>query len=405
MKKISFFITQIKQPYHLAQGLVALLLFGIFRKKLRIIGVTGTDGKTTTATMIYHILKTAGKKVALISTVAAFIGDEAIDTGFHVTSPSPFALQRLLRRITNLGYEFVVLEVTSHGIYQHRLFGISPEVAVLTNITHEHLDYHPSYEQYLQTKTSFLARAKISVINKNDKSYKMVHELLRKKDKRVIEYEFRTADPQVRAMLVKTIPEPYNRENALAAITACQQVHIPIDVCLKAIQTFKNIVGRMEEITVPGSDIRVVVDFAHTPNGLQSALSALRASLKKGQQLIAVLGSAGLRDETKRPMMGRIASELADSAVFTAEDPRTEDVNVIIRQMKEGIVKNWGHMHEIIDRREAIVFGVTQLAQKGDVVGIFGKGHERSLNLDGKHEIAWSDQEEAIKALKKRIGK
>ena len=354
--------------------------------------------------MIYHILKSAGKKVALISTVAAFIGDEAIDTGFHVTSPNPVALQRLLRKIASLGYEFVVLEATSHGMYQHRLFGIFPEIAVLTNITHEHLDYHPSYDHYLQTKTTFLARAKIAVINKSDRSHKMVHELLRKKNTRVIEYEFRTADSQVRATLVKMIPEPYNRENALAAITACQQLHISVNACLKAIQTFKNIVGRMEEIVVSGSDIRVVVDFAHTPNGLQSALSALRGSLKKGQRLIAVLGSAGLRDDTKRPMMGRIASELADTAVFTAEDPRTEDVNVIIRQMKEGIVENWGHMHEIVDRREAIVFAVTRLAKKGDVVGIFGKGHERSLNLDGKHEIPWSDQEEAAKALKKRIG-
>ena len=405
MKKLSFFITQLKQPYHLAQGVCAWLLFGLFHKKLRMIGVTGTDGKTTTSTMIYHILKTAEKKVALISTVAAFIGDEAIDTGFHVTSPSPFALQRLLRKIATFGYEFVVLEATSHGIYQHRLFGISPEVAVLTNITHEHLDYHPSYDHYLKTKTSFLARAKIAVINKNDKSYKMVHELVRKKDKRVVEYEFRTADPQVRAMLTNTIHEPYNRENALAAITACQQLHIPVDTCLKAIQSFKHIVGRMEEVTVPGSDIRVVVDFAHTPNGLQSALSSLRSSLKKGQRLIAVLGSAGLRDETKRPMMGRIASEFADIAVFTAEDPRTEDAHVIIRQMKEGIVKNWGHMHEVVDRREAIVFAITTLAKKGDVIGIFGKGHERSLNVDGKHEIPWSDQQEATKALEKRIGK
>ncbi len=405
MKKLSFFITQIKQPYHLAQGVLAWLLFGLFRKKLRVIGITGTDGKTTTSTMIYHILKTAGKKVALISTVAAFIGDEAIDTGFHVTSPNPIALQRLLRKIAGLGCEFVVLEVTSHGIYQHRLFGISPEVAVLTNITHEHLDYHPSYDHYLKTKTTFLAQAKVAIINKSDKSYKMVHELLRKKDKRVVEYEFRTADPQVRTILIKAIHETYNRDNALAAITACQQLHVSVDTCLKAMQAFKNIVGRMEEITVSGSDIRVVVDFAHTPNGLQSALSALHASLKKGQQLIAVLGSAGLRDETKRPMMGRIASELADTAVFTAEDPRTEDVNVIIRQMKEGIVKNWGHMHEIIDRREAIIFAITALAKKGDVVGIFGKGHERSLNLDGKHEIPWSDQEEAKKALEKRIGK
>jgi UDP-N-acetylmuramoyl-L-alanyl-D-glutamate--2,6-diaminopimelate ligase len=158
----------------------------------------------------------------------------------------------------------------------------------------------------------------------------------------------------------------------------------------------------MEEIKNE-TGVRVVVDFAHTPNALEQALTSLRASLKKRQRLIAVFGAAGLRDHTKRPMMGRIASELADEAVFTAEDPRMEDVHVIIRQMKEGVVKNWGHMHEIANRGEAIQFAITKLAKPGDVVGIFGKGHERSLNLDGKHEIPWSDQDEAIKSLKLRV--
>jgi UDP-N-acetylmuramoyl-L-alanyl-D-glutamate--2,6-diaminopimelate ligase len=226
--------------------------------------------------------------------------------------------------------------------------------------------------------------------------------ILRNAGKKVVEFDFRTATPEVRTTLMKAIPEVYNRENALAAITACEQLHIPLDVSLKAIQHFSNVSGRMEEIK-NAAGIRVVVDFAHTPNALEQALSSLRASLKKGQRLIAVFGAAGLRDHAKRPMMGRIASELADEAVFTAEDPRTEDVNVIIRQMKEGVVKNWGHMHEIADRREAIRFAITKLARPGDVVGIFGKGHERSLNLDGKHEIPWSDQDEAKKSLEFRI--
>lgn len=351
--------------------------------------------------MIYHLLKHAGKKVALISTVAAFIGDQEIDTGFHVTTPSPFALQKLLTRIANQGYDYVVLEATSHGIYQHRLFGINPEIAVLTNITHEHLDYHPNYEHYLQTKVSFLARAKIAIINKTDKSYKTVHDLLRKQDKKVVEYDMRSAHAQIRTTLLNVFPESYNRENALAAITACQMLHLPLEECLRGIQTFSGVSGRMQEI--PNNlGIRIIVDFAHTPNALERALTSLRSSLKKGQRLIAVFGSAGLRDARKRPLMGKIASELADMAVITAEDPRTEDVHVITRQIKEGVVKNWGHMHEISDRGEAIRFALHTLAKPGDVVGIFGKGHEKSLNLDGKHEIPWSDQETVHMILQKK---
>ncbi len=387
-----------KQPYHFFRGLIAWVMFSIWRKKIRIIGVTGTDGKTTTSTMIYHLLKYAGKKVALISTVAAYIGDQEIDTGFHVTTPSPFSLQKLLGKIAKQGYEFVVLEATSHGIHQFRLFGIKPEIAVLTNITHEHLDYHGTYDHYLNTKASFLGRSKIAIINKQDKSESQVRQYLRNKELRVVSYDIKTCEPAIRSILMKSIAEPYNRENALAAITTCMSLHIPTEVCIKGIQKFKGVKGRMEEI--PNTcGISVIVDFAHTPNALERALISLRSRVKQGNKLIAVFGCAGLRDHYKRPAMGRIASELADMAVFTAEDPRIEDVNVIIRQMKEGITKNWGHMHEIADRRKAIQFAINTLANKGDVVGIFGKGHERSMNLDGKHEIPWSDQEEAKTVL------
>lgn len=390
--KLRRFLLSIKQPYHFLQGFFSWVLYGILRGKIRIIGVTGTDGKTTTSTMIYHLLKHAGKKVALISTVAAYIGDQEIDTGFHVTTPRPFALQKLLLKIVNQGYEFVVLEATSHGIHQYRLFGIQPEIAVLTNITHEHLDYHGTYEEYVKIKASFLARAKIAIINKRDKSESLVKRYLRGKETRVMLYDIASCEPSVRAVLMKSIAEQYNRENALAAITTCMALHLPSEVCLKGIQTFKGVKGRMEEIE-NSIGIHVIVDFAHTPNALERALTSLRSRVKKGNRLIAVLGCAGLRDSFKRPAMGRIASELADTAVFTAEDPRVEDVNVIIRQMKEGVVKNWGHMHEIADRKEAIKFAICTLAKKGDVIGIFGKGHEQSMNLDGKHEIKWSDQE------------
>lgn len=399
--KLQRLLIALKQPYHVLQGFLAWLMFGVFRKKIRIIGVTGTDGKTTTSTMIYYILKSAGKKVALISTVAAYVGDNEIDTGFHVTTPSPFALQKLLKNIARQGFEYVVLEATSHGIHQFRLFGIRPEIAVLTNITHEHLDYHGTYEAYAKTKASFLARARVAIINKNDKSERLVCEVLRRTETRIVVYDIKSCEPAIRVYLMKEVAEAYNRENALAAMTTCMALHISTQSCVKALRTFPGVVGRMQAI--PNTHgITVIIDFAHTPNALERTFTTLRSRLKPKQRLIAVFGCAGLRDHYKRPAMGKIASELADMAVFTAEDPRVEDVNVIIRQMKEGIVKNWGHMHEIADRTQAIHFAIHTLAQKGDIVGIFGKGHEKSMNLDGKREIPWSDQEVAQTALNTR---
>ena len=392
MNALLRFSIWVKQPYHLAKGVLANLVYGFPSRGLKIIAVTGTDGKTTTSTMIYNILLKAGKKVALISTVAAYIGSKEIDTGFHVTSPEEFALQKLLLSIKKDGFEYVVLEATSHGIVQHRLFGIHPDVAVLTNITHEHLDYHGTYNEYLKAKSRLLLRSKLSILNGEDSSFKPVREILRKKHKKFVEYNKHAQDPALDRAIQNRFVEGYNRANAIAASTAAQILNISTAVCIEGLKAFPGVKGRMEEI--PNSKkIRVIVDFAHTPNALENALKALRSSMKKGQRLIAVYGSAGLRDNTKRPMMGAAGADFADETIFTSEDPRTEDVWVIMRQMKEGVKRNHGHVFQIADRREAIAFAIHKLAKPGDTVGIFGKGHERSMNLDGKREIPWSDQE------------
>lgn len=389
---------QLKRPYHLAKGILANLLYGFPSRSLNVIAVTGTDGKTTTSTLIYHILKTAGKKVALISTVAAYIGDEEIDTGFHVTSPEEFALQKLLRRIADEGFEYVVLEATSHGIYQHRLFGITPTVSVLTNITHEHLDYHKTYENYLVVKTSLLARSKMAVINAEDVSYGKVRSLLSVSQTVVVPYTRGIFPKKLEETVKKRFPEAYNRMNAAAAYVAACELSVKEGIIAKAVSSFPQIPGRMENI--PNSrGITVVVDFAHTPNALKEALTALKRAKKPTQKLIAVFGAAGLRDSSKRSEMGEVSARLADEVVLTAEDPRTEDVNVIIRQIKEGIGGNYGHVHEIADRKKAIEFALKTLAKHGDIVGVFGKGHEKSINLDGKRELPWSDQETVKQVL------
>lgn len=364
-----------------ALGEVASEWFGNPSQKLKVIGVTGTDGKTTTSTLLYWILKKSGKKVGLVSTVSAIIGDRQYDTGFHVTNPEPLALQGFLAEMVKAGCKYAVLEVTSHGIAQERISGIQFDMAILTNITHEHLDYHKTFENYRDTKLSFLQRAKVVILNKNDANFNYLYEKLKVKHK-ILTYSHK-------------LTSDYNLSNILAASTAANELGVSQESIKKALQSFKLPKGRLQEIKT-GKDFKVIVDFAHTPNALENVLGYLRTKTQK--RLIAVFGSAGHRDATKRPLMGKVASERADIVILTAEDPRTEKVEDINAQIKSGIKGNT-EFYSIPDRQEAINFAL-KLAKKGDLVGIFGKGHEESMNLDGKSEIPWSDQKAVLKAVK-----
>lgn len=383
---------------NLAHGLIALGAVAWYRypaKSLTVIGVTGTDGKTTTSTIIYHILKYSGKKVALISTVAAYIGSDALDTGFHVTSPEPWALQKLIRSIKSQGYTHLVLEATSHGLDQHRLLGTNVQYAVVTNITHEHLDYHKTYARYLAAKAKLFKQAKVVAINQSDQSFEPLKRYIKPHTKVIV---YNTKDiPLYPAVSVRFL-EKYNQLNAIAAIKISLELEVPAENASASLNSFPGVAGRMQEIENT-KGIRIIVDFAHTPNALENALTALKQATKG--KLIAVYGAAGLRDQAKRPLMGEIGARLANEVVLTAEDPRTEKVEAIIRQIKQGITTNFGHVHTLADRGEAINFALTKLAKKGDTVAIFGKGHEQSLNLDGKTEIPWSDQE-CVKQILKR---
>ena len=213
------------------------------------------------------------------------------------------------------------------------------------------------------------------------------------------EYDTKHISPLVSHAISQRFSESYNQENASGVWKVCELLHLSEEVFRDAVASFPGVVGRMQEIR-NGKGIRAIVDFAHTPNALERALQTLRTT-KKSQtgKLLVVFGCAGLRDRLKRPMMGRVASELADEVILTAEDPRTESIQAITRQIKDGCSKKaLGHIHEIADRDEAIRFAVS-LAKKGDTIAVFGKGHEKSLNLDGKHETPWSDQEALLRAL------
>lgn len=394
---------RIKNLYHLYRAFLANLRFGWPSRKLRVIGVTGTDGKTTTSTLIYHVLNFSGQKTALITTVGAKIFDKDIDTGLHTTTPDSEKLQSLVRRAVDKNAEFLVLETTSHGLDQHRLFGIHFTVGVITNVTHEHFDYHGNYENYLKAKSKLFGNPEYAVLNKDDQSFNFLYGVAKHGRAKIVTYGLDdNADFNPKNWPFKTkLLGRHNKYNCLAAIAVCSCLGIPEEKIRQAIGTFDGVEGRLEEINA-GQNFKVYVDFAHTPNAIKCTLEALRE--KKKGRLIAVFGSAGIRDKTKRPIMGKNASELADIVILTTDDPRTENVSDIIDQIAMGCVKAGAkegiNLFRIPDRRKAIEAAVG-MAKPGDVIALCGKGHERSLAV-GTKEIPWNEREEARKAIKSR---
>jgi UDP-N-acetylmuramoyl-L-alanyl-D-glutamate--2,6-diaminopimelate ligase len=342
-----------------ALGKYASEFYGNPSKKLKIIGVTGTKGKTTTCHIIYHVLTKLGKRVGLLSTISV--------PGFHVTTLDAVSLHKSLKDMVDEGYEYAVIEVSSHGIDQKRIAGVKFDVAVLTNIAPEHLDYHKTFEEYKKVKRSFINSAKNKVIAP------------RKTD-------------------INILPGEFNNLNAEAAVLTVSLFGIGRKEALEVVKTFRLPKGRLEEVK-NSRGIKVFIDFAHTPESLRSVLEYLK-TITKGR-LIAVFGSAGERDPYKRPGMGEAVSQVADVIILTAEDPRSERVEDIISQIRGGVRTKKVKIFEIPDREKAIKYAI-EIAGRGDVVGVFGKGHEKSMNLDGVHEIPWSDEKIVRKYLKNK---
>lgn len=391
--------------YHLPLAFVSALINFFPAKKLKVIGVTGTDGKTTTVTLIYEILKKAGFRVAMVSTVCAKINNEEIDTGFHVTSPDPWLLQKLLKKMVNEGIKYVVLEATSHGLDQFRFFGVNFNIGVITNVTHEHLDYHQNFQNYLKAKSKLFKNVEIAVLNKDDKSFEYLSNKLKtKKAVRIVTYGIKSnADFTLKSFPFKTLlPGEYNQYNCLAAAAATSSLGISPPVIRKAIREFKGVRGRMDCLNF-GQNFTAIVDFAHTPNALEQVLKTLKSKKSPQSKIIVVFGSAGLRDKTKRPLMGEIAGKYADFSILTAEDPRTEKVIDICEQIAQGCRKVNGNYKIIEDRQKAIEYAC-QIARKNDIVIVCGKGHEKSMCF-GTKEYPWSDYQAIEKAIKKILSK
>jgi len=401
--------------------------------KMIVIGVTGTDGKTTTVNLIYNILRQAGLKAGMISTVNAVIGDEMMDTGFHVTTPASPQVQKFLALMVEKGVTHVVLEATSHGLAQHRLDECYFDIGVVTNVTHEHLDFHGNYENYLAAKGKLFQMVNnhstkkyllepAGILNRDDSSYSFLSSLLNVQE---IVYSLSdqadiwAEDISISGEGIKFIVNEksggmpytinssligeYNVSNCLAAIAVTRlALNLPSDAIQDGISGLKAIPGRMEKIDL-GQDFIAIVDFAHTPNALIRALKAARKMTNR--RVIAVFGSAGLRDREKRRLMADASAELADITILTAEDPRTESLTVILEEMAAGMI-NKGMVEErdfwrIPDRREAIRKSVN-IAEPGDLVISLGKGHEQSMCF-GDTEFAWDDRIAMRAALSERL--
>lgn len=405
------FIRKIKNIYHLLEALLAGFFFGRPDSKLKIIGITGTDGKTTTAHLIYHILHSCGKKVSIISSLGAIIEAAKIETGLHTTTPGPFAIASLLKNAARQNSEFFIIETTSHAIDQNRIWGINYYLSLITNVSKEHLDYHGTYLNYLKTKINLLRNSKISLVNLDDESYIFIKKSM--KGKKYYTYSLKRKADYEWSKNIQTNLTDFNRQNILAAYAACRILGLSESEIISAIKSFKLPRGRFDLIY--DRDFKIFIDFAHTPNAIHNVLSSIKENNinhKKGR-IIHVFGSAGLRDLTKRKQMGLASGRLSDIVILTEEDYRTENLMKICEQISAGLLavgfKNLSpdqvpkedqrkFFTIIADRFEAIQFAL-KIAEKGDIVVLTGKGHEKSL-ARGKKEYAWDEYQAVLKALK-----
>lgn len=423
-----------------ARARVAAALFGHPSRELAVVGVTGTDGKTTTSTLVHAMLGAAGVRAGLISTVAARIGDASLDTGLHVTTPEPEDVQAYLAAMRAAGAEAAVLEVTSHGLAQHRVTGVAFDVAVLTNVTREALEYHGTFEAYRDAKAGLFRAVgdgepkprvpRAAVINADDPSRDA---FVAAAGAPVLAYAASGAPADFRALriahdpsgleLVAVTPRgevvvrsplvgAYNAANLLAAMAAAHALGIDPEAWREGAAAVGAIPGRMERVD-EGQPFTALVDFAHTPNALSQALSTGRDLAAPGGRVIAVFGCAGLRDPGKRPLMGEAAARAADLTVVTSEDPRTEDPDAIAAAVAGGLVAAGARELRPGDRdgdpagpafvlepsRAAAIERAVAAARPGDVVLVCGKGHEQSMCF-GEVEHPWDDREALRAALR-----
>lgn len=373
-----------------ALAIISSNLYDNPNKKIKIIGITGTNGKTTTAFMMKAILEEEGYKVGLIGTIANYIGNEKIDT--ERTTPESLELQELFNNMVNKGCQYCVMEVSSHSLALDRVYKVEFEVGIFTNLTRDHLDFHKTFENYYNEKFKLFKKSKINIINIDDKYGTRVFEDVKilgqdnnytysiKNDSDYRAYDevcdikhigFKVKLKSTEEKFIVGLPGKFNIYNSLGAIAAAEKLGISLKSIKSGIENVV-VVGRCEMVgrkyNLPYT---IILDYAHSPDGLDNILQTARGFTSN--RLICVFGCGGNRDKEKRPQMGEIASRLSDIAIVTTDNPRSEEPSSIIKDILAGIKKE--NYQVVKDRREAIKKAIT-LATSGDVIVIAGKGHE-----------------------------
>lgn len=366
-------------------------------EELQLVGVTGTNGKTTVATLLYELFKKEGFVVGLLSTVRVMVGDDEF-AATH-TTPDSVTINRYLRQMVDAGATYCFMEVSSHGIHQHRADGLHFAGGIFTNLSHDHLDYHKDFKEYRDVKKSFfdgLEKKAFALTNVDDKNGMVMLQNTKARKftyglKSMADYKGQILENQFNGMLLKINGQElwvkligsFNAYNALAIYAAADLLELDSLEILQTMSTLESVAGRFQ-YTVSKENITAIVDYAHTPDALKNVLETINSIRTGNETLITVVGCGGDRDAEKRPKMGKIASQLSTKVIFTSDNPRTEDPEAIIEAMEKGVSpENYKKTLSITDRKQAIRTAC-QMAQQGDIVLVAGKGHETYQEINGE---------------------
>lgn len=399
-----------------ALAFMAANYFGEPSAKLKLVGITGTNGKTTIASLLYQLYKKAGFKVGLLSTVKILVDD--IEYKATHTTPDSITINHYLNEMVDAGVEYCFMEVSSHGIHQKRTEALHFAGGVFTNLSHDHLDYHPTFAEYRDVKKSFfdhLPKTAFALSNIDDKNGAVMLQNTTAKKltyalKSYSDYKAQILENQLSGLLLKIngnevwvkLIGTFNAYNLLAIYGTAVELGMESLEVLRLLSDLESVSGRFQFI-VSSSNITAIVDYAHTPDALENVIKTINDIRTKNEQLITVVGCGGNRDKAKRPIMASIATELSDKAIFTSDNPRNEDPEVIINEMEQGIApQNYKKSLSITDRKQAIKTAC-QLAQPNDIILIAGKGHETYQEVNGvRHHF---DDMETITELLNQLGK
>ncbi|MGO2357136.1 MAG: UDP-N-acetylmuramoyl-L-alanyl-D-glutamate--2,6-diaminopimelate ligase [Mesonia sp.] len=365
--------------------------------KLKLVGVTGTNGKTTISSLLHQLFTLAGYKVGLISTIKIVVGEEEFST--RLTTPDSLTINKYLKKMNDAGVEFCFMEVSSHGIAQHRTAGLEFKGGIFTNLSHDHLDYHKSFQEYRDVKKKFfdeLPKSAFAITNSDDKNgaFMLQNTKATKKTyalKTNADYKVQIIENELSGLLLKinnnevwsTLIGNFNAYNLGAIYAAADLLGLKELENLKYISQLKAVSGRFQYLISAKENITAIVDYAHTPDALQNVLETINAIRTKNEELITVVGCGGDRDATKRPIMGKVASDLSTKVIFTSDNPRTEDPDRIIEEVEAGVeAHNWSKIISITNRKQAIK-SACAMANAKDIILIAGKGHETYQEVNG----------------------